>query len=221
MLANKRSPTTPEGARKRTRGRPRLEDVADIERELLDVALGEFLQHGYGGASMAMIVKTAGVSKTTLYSRFSSKKELFLAIVRRMLDSQDITEMMDLGETPPTLEAGLKQYAKAAIEISMSDLVRGMDRLIYAESHRFPELGAAGMQQMEVATDAIAAFIERCAEREGIPCSDPRTPADVFAKMMRGYHVESHHIDAEVPKEEREAWIEKAVDILLKSREDW
>ena len=71
--------------RRRPRGRPRLEDVADIENELVEVALSEFLKHGYGGTSMATIVKAAGVSKTTLYSRFASKEDLFIAMMKKMV----------------------------------------------------------------------------------------------------------------------------------------
>jgi AcrR family transcriptional regulator len=45
----------------RPRGRPRPEDVADIEDKLLAVALQEFQDQGYGAASVTNIVKTAGM----------------------------------------------------------------------------------------------------------------------------------------------------------------
>ena len=65
---------------RRPRGRPRPEEVADIEDKLLTVALQEFQEQGYGAASVTRIVKTAGMSKTTLYSRYPSKEQLFRAL---------------------------------------------------------------------------------------------------------------------------------------------
>ena len=62
-------------APRRPRGRPKLEDVAQIESRLLDVALQEFLAEGYGGTSLTRIVKAAGISKTTLYTRLSSDRK--------------------------------------------------------------------------------------------------------------------------------------------------
>ena len=53
---------------------------------MLDVALREFLQLGYGSTSMTRIVQAAGVSKTTLYSRYPSKEDLFRAIIYEQID---------------------------------------------------------------------------------------------------------------------------------------
>src|SRR5690606_22305404 len=73
------------GQRRRPRGRPKQEDVALIEAGLLSVALGEFIRRGYGAASLTQIIKIAGVSKTTFYSRYSSKAELFQAIMQEQI----------------------------------------------------------------------------------------------------------------------------------------
>lgn len=61
----------------RTR-RPRRDDV---RRRLLDAALTEFIEHGYDRASLDRIALTAGFSKGAIYSNFTGKEDLFLALM--------------------------------------------------------------------------------------------------------------------------------------------
>lgn len=51
-------------------------------RYLIDVATGLFQKLGYGQMSLDVLVREAKVSKTTIYSRFSSKAELFNAVIQ-------------------------------------------------------------------------------------------------------------------------------------------
>ena len=127
----------------RARGRPSPEDAAAIDHELLDIALGLFLEHGYGGTSMRQIVAAAGVSKTTLYSRFTSKADLFRAIIIQQIDRLSPSASLKSEHGPLALEAGLRSYANQMLAVSLEGDVLGLNRLIYSESHRFPELGAA------------------------------------------------------------------------------
>jgi len=214
-------PSRIQSASRRTRGRPRLEDVASLERELLDVALNEFLKNGYGGTSMATIVKVAGVSKTTLYSRFSSKKELFLAIIQRLIDSNLISHLLDIENGTIGLESGLKAYGNRALEVGSQRLVRGLDRLICSEAHRFPELGEAAIRHIDSAIAKIAAFIEECAVEEGIPCRNPKAQAHIFIRLLRGFQLESLHTDKEIAPDRRKAFVDQAVHTMLCSRKDW
>lgn len=217
MLADKESP----GRTRRSRGRPRLEDVADLERELLDTALNAFLENGYAGTSMAMIVKAAGISKTTLYSRYSSKQDLFLAIVQRIIDNSAMSRPPELDDEASSLESGLKSYAIELLKFSKKPVIMALDRLILTESHRFPELSDALAKQLHDLLDKIAGFIAACAEKEDIPCSDPLLPAQVFARMIRGYHMTMMLESAEASDEEIRDWVDKAVNLLMYSRPVW
>ncbi|MBV8107083.1 MAG: helix-turn-helix transcriptional regulator, partial [Hyphomicrobiales bacterium] len=51
-------------------------------RQIMDGARTVFLSAGFDGASMNDIARAAGVSKGTLYAYFTSKEELFEAIIR-------------------------------------------------------------------------------------------------------------------------------------------
>lgn len=67
-------------------GRPRQKDgeVATPAR-LLDAALVEFARFGYEGAKLAEIAERAGISRPSLLYHYSSKDELYGALVKKVL----------------------------------------------------------------------------------------------------------------------------------------
>ncbi|MBC7338085.1 MAG: helix-turn-helix transcriptional regulator, partial [Clostridia bacterium] len=60
----------------------------DRREKLLEAAIREFAEKGYGGASTNAIVREAGISKGLLFHYFGSKKDLFLAALDRCLEVQ-------------------------------------------------------------------------------------------------------------------------------------
>ena len=54
---------------------------------LLIVASDVFVDHGYHAAGMDEIADRAGVSKPVLYQHFSSKLELYLAVLQRHVEN--------------------------------------------------------------------------------------------------------------------------------------
>ena len=68
----------------RSRGRPRLFD----EDAVLDQLTELFWRKGYSQTSMADLVDASGVHKSSLYSTFGSKEELFARILQRYLDAR-------------------------------------------------------------------------------------------------------------------------------------
>jgi len=218
-------PSKPASARSKPKkpalGRPKLGDVAAIDDKLLAIALREFLQHGYGGASMANIVKIAGVSKTTLYSRYASKEELFRAIVHDQIEALDPPAALQSNVGPLDLEQGLNSYANHMLELSLQGDLLGVNRLIYSESHRFPELGAAAAERTELGITRIAEFIRECAKRDGVACKDPASVAEAFILMIRGWYVNILLTNRQVSSKQREQWVKRAVHTLLAARKEW
>ncbi len=58
---------------------------AERPQELLDAALAQFVDKGFTATRMDDVARAAGVSKGTLYLYYSSKDELFKAVVRHSL----------------------------------------------------------------------------------------------------------------------------------------
>ena len=216
-----KEPSAALSVKRRPRGRPRLEDVADIENELVEVALSEFLRHGYGGTSMATIVKAAGVSKTTLYSRFASKEDLFIAMMKKMVEG-DLSARIRAVESPSRpLTDMLREFAYKSLEIGLDTEHYGVVRLIYGESHRFPELRAAGEALADASRAGILNVMNAYAEREGMTFANPEVPANALTLLLRGMHLDivlsgNRTVDAERRKE-----IDWFVDLLVASMDRW
>jgi AcrR family transcriptional regulator len=63
--------------------RPRFARLPPAKRHrILEVAAGEFADHGFTGASLNHIIDQAGISKGAAYYYFDDKADLYLAVVR-------------------------------------------------------------------------------------------------------------------------------------------
>lgn len=69
----------------RGRGRPRQFN----ENEVLDALVELFWEQGFEAASLADIVETAGLNKSSLYNAFGSKDELFQRVLDRYLAGRE------------------------------------------------------------------------------------------------------------------------------------
>jgi AcrR family transcriptional regulator len=200
---------------RRPRGRPRAEDVAELEGRLLDMAFQEFVAHGYGGTSLSRIVKAAGISKTTLYARYSSKVALLRAIVERQTEAHAAVTALRSPKGPHDLAAGLKAYANRTLEISLGGELLHLNRLIYGEAGRFPELGRAAAERTQRGIDDVAVFIRTCADAANLPCRDARGLAEAFIFMLRGWYVDVLLAGRGASARERQRWVDTAVGVLL------
>ncbi len=86
------------------RDRPSLRDEqkALTRRRLLDAAEVVFAQRGFHGASVDEIAREAGATTGALYSNFSGKEDLFLAMFARsaQADVHDYAEIFTTQATP-------------------------------------------------------------------------------------------------------------------------
>jgi AcrR family transcriptional regulator len=123
---------------------------------ILDAALAEFADRGYGGARMAAVAARAGITKSLIYHYFPSKAELFKATIRsytqqifakaeRELDDT-LTSAWDLARS--MVEAGYKQSGKDGRE-------RQLLKLIFTEAERFPELARFYREEILIPGTAI------------------------------------------------------------------
>ncbi len=68
-----------------TAGRPRGFDIDEV----LDDALGVFLENGYEGAHLGDLTRAMGLNPPSLYAAFGSKEGLFRQVLDRYLDQRD------------------------------------------------------------------------------------------------------------------------------------
>jgi AcrR family transcriptional regulator len=93
--------------------RPRRRRLTAAARRtrILDAAERLFADAGYAGASIDRIADAAGVSAPVIYDHFSSKRELFAAVMERARD-----ELTARGAAVMSLDAPLEARVRAGIE---------------------------------------------------------------------------------------------------------
>src|SRR3984893_5189137 len=118
------------------RTRPR----GEIRRaQILDAAVEVFLENGYGGATIDLVVERAGASKATVYSFFGGKDGLFAAIVEERAE-RILSAFGDPEVVHADVRHALAHIARRYMEVVMAPDAVGLYRLIIAEGVRFPEL---------------------------------------------------------------------------------
>ena len=113
----------------------------DRVAELLDIATEVFMEHGFEGASTNEIAKRANCSKTTLYCRFPTKQELFIAVLERRMEAM-FKELESALPVDAPLEETLMEFGARVLRIALSEEKIRLQRVVSMEAERFPELAA-------------------------------------------------------------------------------
>jgi TetR/AcrR family transcriptional repressor of nem operon len=79
------------------------------EKKVLDGAIEVFWRRGYSGASIQDVCDAMGLNPGSVYAAFGSKHGLFLAVIRRYLDSMN-RPGLELLETNPCGLDGIRAY---------------------------------------------------------------------------------------------------------------
>ncbi|QSR17864.1 TetR/AcrR family transcriptional regulator [Novosphingobium sp. KA1] len=107
--------------------------------EIVEVATRSFFGRGYAATSMSAIADELGGSKATLWAHFSSKEELFAAVVDNKVEtfSQDVDEVLT-GQvfSFPALRRACLRFLDCLLRENSVQLFR----LVVSEGERFPEI---------------------------------------------------------------------------------
>lgn len=128
------------------------EEVAESQRaRVLEAMRAAIAEHGYSEASIADVIKRAGVSRKTFYAQFADKEDCFLAIYddqmgRLQAVTRDAFDAQD--EWVPALRAGLTAlltalgYDPAVARLCFVDVLAAGPRAAEARNAAMRELEA-------------------------------------------------------------------------------
>jgi TetR/AcrR family transcriptional regulator, mexJK operon transcriptional repressor len=112
---------------------------------ILQIAHEAFMRDGYAATSMSQISAKLGGSKATLYNYFQSKKDLFVAVV-----DAESAKLMDqlyrIDEKITDVRVAAQEFMRRFTTMLLSDECLAFDRIVTAESERFPEIGQAAYE---------------------------------------------------------------------------
>jgi TetR/AcrR family transcriptional regulator len=142
--------------------------------ELLSAALDLFLEKGYTATRVEEVAQRAGVSKGTLFLYFSSKAELFKAVIRENISGR----FAEWGEELKTFEGTSEELLHYCLhswwERVGSTRASGLPKLMMSEAGNFPELTQFFQQEVvQPGNDLIQRILQRGVERGEFRAMDP------------------------------------------------
>ena len=129
--------------------------VAPGRARLLDAMARVVAERGYAAATVADVVRAAGVSRSTFYDEFASKEELFLETYRHGVDV-----LVARVEAAVSEAAGWRAQLRAGIRAYLSTLA---DEPVFARAYLL-EVHAAGPAALDARATALARFAARYRE---------------------------------------------------------
>lgn len=110
--------------------------------ELLAAALDLFVEKGFAATRAEEVAKRAGVSKGTLFLYFSSKEDLFKAVVRENISGRFAQWGTEIDQFQGSTPDMLRECMMAWWERIGSTKVSGITKLMMSEAGNFPELAS-------------------------------------------------------------------------------
>jgi AcrR family transcriptional regulator len=120
-------------------GRPDAQETEALNEHLLTTATQLFIEHGYAGTSIERVALVAGAGKQTIYRRYPSKEDLFVAVVRTA--SQVLVDAgLESRQRRDDPLISLRDTCRKLFDtISEPDAISVL-RILIAEGRRFPNL---------------------------------------------------------------------------------
>jgi TetR/AcrR family transcriptional repressor of mexJK operon len=156
---------------------------------ILRAAKESFLTSGFGATNLDRVAAAAGVSKMTIYSHFTSKENLFTAVMAEVIRARSAAgARLDAGSDPDGLSETLMAVAVDLVETVRDPEVVGLRRVLIAEQPRHPDLAAAWRDATVVATVAeLEGFFRTAQQRDLLrDDADPHVVAEQFLWMLIG-----------------------------------
>ncbi len=205
--------------KRRGAGRPAACEVVDRMKHLLDIATEVFLEHGYESANVSEITARAGASKNTIYSRYPTKSELFIAVVTRK--TRELQEMYAKTLVPKEpLAKVLSEFRTSLLRSLSQPELRALHQVVVAESPEFPKLANAFW---EIGPKRSVTMLQDClAKHPEFKGKYPEHAAEMFCSLCWGLSIlkVQLHKGYAIPDKMMRLNVKEAVRIFLAAYTD-
>ena len=190
------------------------EEITRGERtrnEILQAASQLFIRHGFHGTSMRQIAEQAGVALGGIYNHFSSKEDIFTAV---MVEKHPLWEVFPLMNTAKGETA--EEFVRNAARLMVKQLGGRTDFL----NLMFIELVEFHSQHFTMFSQMIYPQIKKFAERFRSDRQELReipamTVARAFVGLFFSYVITDILIGKQFPVQDRENALDYFIDIYL------
>ena len=174
-----------------TGGRPTPEMSALLDRQVLEVATALFVEQGYAATSLEKIARVIGCSKATLYRRYSSKEDLFKAVVaergRMLLDE---AEAVEASSKDPL--AATKEIALFFLDFMLRPETREAYRIVIGDGYRIPFIADEMMETIvEPFVATLSRLLKAAADAGQINSTDHEQTTRVLMSFVIGWPLQN------------------------------
>lgn len=168
-------------------GRPTRAQAEQRHEELLDRALELFLENGFELVTIDAIAAAVGMTKRTMYALYQDKGALFRASVQRAIDRWLVPIEALHAVDSDDLEATLTAVARIRMANAISPAGLRLQRIINAESYRFPEILTLAYEQgMRPTIEFLTEVLRRHSKSGTLKIAKPEIAATAFLSMVVG-----------------------------------
>ncbi|NCB64136.1 MAG: TetR/AcrR family transcriptional regulator [Clostridia bacterium] len=194
----------------------REEKNQQTRQRILDSALAEFAQQGYGAGSMNTISSAGGLSKGILYHYFETKDELYLACVERCF--QALTGYLETNARPGSGTATEQLEAYFGARLAFFQENPALQRIFCDAVIAPPDHLAAGVLERKAPFDALnVEILSRLLEPVTLrPDLSTENVIDMLRQYQDFFNAQCRMTGREqVDIREHEATCRRALSILL------
>lgn len=153
----------------------------------MSVALDIFLERGFEQTTMEEIAMQVGMSKRTVYARYEDKAALFKATVRRAIESYTVPRAALEAVASNDLRETLAAVARLRIANIATPVSTKLQRILSAQSYRFPELFTAAFEEGAGPTVSfLRDLLVRHSRMGEISVAEPHRAATAFLSLAAG-----------------------------------
>jgi AcrR family transcriptional regulator len=178
---------------------------------LLGAALDLFAQQGYDATSTRSIAEATGVTEAVLFQHFSTKRDLFLALLREVGPGEalryDPTQSRDL-PIPDALSELVTAYLDMVLER------RDWLRVLHQEAGKDETAAWELREQYRAVGDALMSLLRERADRGEIDPEMIGPAVQVIALAVRGYLARRFRSKREDSDADREVFVTNLVSVV-------
>jgi TetR/AcrR family transcriptional regulator, mexJK operon transcriptional repressor len=157
--------------------------------QLLEIAAEEFLSKGFAAASLSNIARRSKASKTTFYARFPNKEQLFLAVMKRLMNSH-AGEILSSLPVDLSLEEGLRHHARTLLKYVLTEEQIALNRIAVMEAPNFPSFAEQFFNLGPKRGEAfLSEYFTRKIEAGDLVNEDPIQMAEHYFSLLFGGRV--------------------------------
>ena len=154
----------------------------ETRTQILESARAMFEEHGYHGAGLAAVAKTAGVSRQAIYLHFPSKVELLTALHLHIFDT-DVVPAVERHPVTDAMTAWEAIDATIAVDVEVADKVWRIHEALTMARRQHPEVDQTLRPREKERYDELLGLGHRLEREGGLP---PEIGVGMFADLLWG-----------------------------------